>query len=187
MPMPRVSSSRRSRSTTRAGRTSRSGRSLQDNIRAPELVVGDMEPRSPPRASVPSALSSLCERYGLETVEAACAAVMDQAERLMRRPSPSSRRRLSRRDEGRRLLASRRSRKRDLPIVVTDGHRGRRSRWISPGTADQVPNRPINMPFDGTVDIAIWLTIRSILLDTAVHGPHSGQRRAGPTDHHRCP
>ena len=38
------------------------------------------------------------------------------------------------------------------------------------GTADQVSDRPINMPFVGTVDIAIWLTIRSVLLDTAVHG-----------------
>ncbi|GIT54569.1 MAG: hypothetical protein Ct9H300mP16_17290 [Pseudomonadota bacterium] len=38
------------------------------------------------------------------------------------------------------------------------------------GTADQVPDRPINMPFVGTVDIAVWLTIRSVLLDTAVHG-----------------
>jgi N-methylhydantoinase B len=38
------------------------------------------------------------------------------------------------------------------------------------GTADQVPDRPINMPLVGTTDIAIWLTIRSVLLDTAVHG-----------------
>ena len=38
------------------------------------------------------------------------------------------------------------------------------------GTSPQVSDRPINMPFEGTTDIAIWLTIRSILLDTAVHG-----------------
>ena len=38
------------------------------------------------------------------------------------------------------------------------------------GTAPQVPDRPINMPFTGTVDVAIWLTVRSILLDTAIHG-----------------
>ena len=38
------------------------------------------------------------------------------------------------------------------------------------GTAPQVPDRPINMPFEGTVDVAVWLTVRSVLLDTEVHG-----------------
>ena len=38
------------------------------------------------------------------------------------------------------------------------------------GTAPQVPDRPINMPLEGTADIAIWLTIRSVLLDTEMHG-----------------
>src|SRR5260370_24016813 len=38
------------------------------------------------------------------------------------------------------------------------------------GTADQVPDRPINMPFEGTVDVAVWLTVRSVLLDTAICG-----------------
>src|SRR5260370_36553594 len=36
------------------------------------------------------------------------------------------------------------------------------------GTADQVPDRPINMPFEGTVDVAVWLTVRSVLLDPAI-------------------
>src|SRR5260370_35597545 len=39
------------------------------------------------------------------------------------------------------------------------------------GTAPQVPDRPINMPFEGTVDCAVWLTLRSILLDSVVYGP----------------
>jgi len=38
------------------------------------------------------------------------------------------------------------------------------------GTADQVADRPINMPFEGTVDVAVWLTVRSVLLDTAARG-----------------
>ena len=42
------------------------------------------------------------------------------------------------------------------------------------GTAAQVPDRPINMPFEGTVDVAVWLTIRSVLLDTAVYGHIAG-------------
>jgi hypothetical protein len=38
------------------------------------------------------------------------------------------------------------------------------------GTADQVPDRPINMPLEGTVDCAVWLSVRSVLLDSSVHG-----------------
>ena len=38
------------------------------------------------------------------------------------------------------------------------------------GTTPQVSDRPINMPLEGTVDIAIWLTVRSVLLDTETHG-----------------
>ena len=38
------------------------------------------------------------------------------------------------------------------------------------GTAPQVGDRPINMPLIGTVDIAIWLTVRSVLLDSDVYG-----------------
>jgi len=37
------------------------------------------------------------------------------------------------------------------------------------GTAPQVSDRAINMPFRGTVDIAIYVTLRSILLDQATH------------------
>ena len=48
------------------------------------------------------------------------------------------------------------------------------------GTAPQV-DLPINMPLVGTVDIAIWVTLRSILLDAATHDPvptNSGLFRA---------
>ena len=38
------------------------------------------------------------------------------------------------------------------------------------GTAPQVSDRPINMPLEGTVDCAVWLTLRSILLDSVVYG-----------------
>src|SRR5699024_5792077 len=37
------------------------------------------------------------------------------------------------------------------------------------GTSPQV-DLPINMPFIGTVDIAIYLTLRSILLDSTIYG-----------------
>src|SRR5262249_57803403 len=37
------------------------------------------------------------------------------------------------------------------------------------GTSPQI-DLPLNMPFEGTVDIAVYLTIRSILLDSDRHG-----------------
>ena len=60
--------------------------------------------------------------------------------------------------------------RRDLPIVATVTVAGEAMTVDLTGTAPQMADRPINMPFEGTVDIAVWLTIRSILLDTAVHG-----------------
>src|SRR6185312_10021191 len=39
------------------------------------------------------------------------------------------------------------------------------------GTAPQLNNYSVNMPFVGTVDVAVWLTLRSILLDSDVYGP----------------
>ena len=36
------------------------------------------------------------------------------------------------------------------------------------------------MPLEGTVDVAIWLTLRSILLDTADLRPHPAEQRADP-------
>src|ERR1700720_4764736 len=60
--------------------------------------------------------------------------------------------------------------KRHLPIVATVRVRGDSMEVDLTGTADQVADRPINMPFEGTVDVAVWLTVRSVLLDTAVCG-----------------
>ena len=60
--------------------------------------------------------------------------------------------------------------KRHLPIVATVRVSGDEIEVDLTGTADQVADRPINMPFEGTVDVAVWLTVRSVLLDTAVCG-----------------
>ena len=144
---------------------------LRDNIRAPQLVVGDMEAQVAAARIGAERFVELCDRHGLATVEAACAAVMDQAERLMRTAIaevPDGIYRAETRVDG--FRASDDPSMRDLPIVVTLTVVGDEITVDLTGSADQVPNRPINMPFVGTVDIAIWLTIRSILLDTAVHG-----------------
>jgi N-methylhydantoinase B len=144
---------------------------LRDNIRASDLVVGDMEAQVAAARIGAERLLELIARYGLATFEAACDAALDQAEALMRGaiavlPNGSWTARTmidgysDSDDPGRR----------DLPIVATVTIAGDEMTVDLTGTTPQMADRPINMPFEGTVDIAVWLTIRSILLDTAVHG-----------------
>ena len=144
---------------------------LRDNIRASDLVVGDMEAQVAASRIGADRFLGLIDRYGLETVGSACEQAMDHAERLMRgaiAKLPDGVYRAETTIDG--FLDSPDPAKKDLPIVATVTIAGDEMTVDLTGTADQVPDRPINMPLVGTVDIAIWLTIRSILLDTAVHG-----------------
>ncbi len=59
---------------------------------------------------------------------------------------------------------------RDLVIRVAVTVEGSSLHVDLTGTSPQV-DLPINMPFEGTVDIAVYLTVRSILLDTETHEP----------------
>lgn len=144
---------------------------LRDNIRASNLVVGDMEAQIAASRIGAERLVELIERYGLDLYERACEALMDHAERLMRQAIarlPDGVYRAETAIDG--YLDSPDANKKELPIVVTITKTGDEMVVDLTGTAPQVPDRPINMPLEGTADIAIWLTIRSVLLDTAVHG-----------------
>ena len=68
------------------------------------------------------------------------------------------------------------AKRRDLKIKATLKVRGDEITVDLTGTAPQVDDRPINMPLEGTVDCAIWLTLRSILLDSVIYGnvPQNG-------------
>ena len=140
---------------------------LRDNVRVAHLVVGDMEAQvSAARIGVARFLE-LVERYGLETIQAASEYLMDYSERLLRReiellpdgtysaegfldgfvdhPDPAYK---------------------NLRICVAVTIAGSDMTVDLTGSAPQI-ELPLNMPLEGTVDIAIYLTIRSILLDTA--------------------
>ncbi len=145
---------------------------LRDNIRVSDLVVGDMEAQIAAARIGAERLGELVQRYGLETFQAACDAVMDYAERLMRQAIaqlPNGTYSALTYIDG--FLDDPNPQRRDLPIKATVIVEGDEMTVDLTGTAAQVPDRPINMPFEGTVDVAVWLTIRSVLLDTAVHGP----------------
>ena len=144
---------------------------LRDNIRASDLVVGDMEAQIAASRIGAERLIELVERYGVPTFDLACEALMDHAERLMRQAIarlPDGVYRAQTAIDG--YLDSDDPARRELPIVVTITKQGDEMTVDLTGTAPQVADRPINMPLEGTADIAIWLTIRSVLLDTAVHG-----------------
>lgn len=144
---------------------------LRDNIRASDLVVGDMEAQIAASRIGAERLVELIDRWGLETFRAASEDLMDGAERMMRqaiRALPDGTYRATTYLDG--YTDSDDPRRRDLPLAVAITVEGDEMTVDLTGTAPQVPDRPINMPLEGTVDIAVWLTIRSVLLDTAVHG-----------------
>ena len=144
---------------------------LRDNIRASDLVVGDMEAQIAASRIGAERFVALHERYGSDTVKAAGEAAKKHAERLMRSAIaalPDGRWRATTYIDG--YLDSDDPTKKNLPLVATITVQGDEMTVDLTGTADQVPDRPINMPLVGTVDIAVWLTVRSVLLDTAVHG-----------------
>jgi N-methylhydantoinase B len=144
---------------------------LRDNIRASDLVVGDMEAQIAAARIGAERYLELIERYGRETVNAAYEELLDYSERLMRAAIerlPDGEYRATTYIDG--YLDDAEAARKDLPISVTIRVRGSELTVDLAGTAPQVVDRPINMPFEGTVDVAIWLTLRSILLDSVVYG-----------------
>jgi N-methylhydantoinase B len=144
---------------------------LRDNIRVSDLVVGDMEAQIAAARIGAERLSALIAQHGYLRFKAACEAVMDYAERLMRQAIaalPDGEYRAETKLDG--FVDSPDPTKRHLPVVATVKVQGDEIEVDLTGTARQISDRPINMPFEGTVDVAVWLTIRSVLVDTAVHG-----------------
>ncbi len=144
---------------------------LRDNIRAPDLVVGDMEAQIKAAEIGAERYRALVGQYGLETISAAYEDLMDYSERLMRdaiRALPDGEYAAVTHIDG--YLDDPDPARRDLPIAVTLRVMGDSIVVDLTGTAPQVPDKPINMPLVGTVDCAIWLTLRSILLDSVKYG-----------------
>ena len=141
---------------------------LRDNIRAPEMVVGDMEAQISACQLGAERFIELVDQYGIAQVNAASEELMDYSERMLRA-------RISELPDGEYYAEgfidgyadSPNEDEKDLKIAVTLTIDGSDIHVDLTGTAAQI-DLPINMPFEGTVDIAIYLTIRSILLDSAL-------------------
>jgi N-methylhydantoinase B len=141
---------------------------LRDNIRAPEMVVGDMEAQIAACRLGAERFVELVEEYGIEQVNAASEELMDYSERMLRS-------RIEGLEDGTYYAEgfidgypdSPNEDEKDLKIAVTLTIDGSDIHVDFTGTAAQV-DLPINMPFEGTVDVAVYLTVRSILLDSAL-------------------
>ncbi len=144
---------------------------MRDNIRISDLVVGDMEAQVSAAQIGANRFLELVRQYGHATVQGACEDLMDYSERLMRgaiRDIPDGTYSATTHIDG--YLDDADPARRDLPICATITVAGDEMTVDLEGTAPQVSDRPINMPFEGTTDCAIWMTVRSVLLDSAVHG-----------------
>ena len=144
---------------------------LRDNIRASDLVVGDMEAQIKAAEIGAARYVELVHKFGLDVVHGAYEDLLDYSERLMRKAIadlPDGDYTATTRLDG--YLDDADPSRRDLPITVTIRVRGDSLVVDLTGTAPQVPDKPVNMPLQGTVDCAIWLTLRSILLDSSLYG-----------------
>lgn len=144
---------------------------LRDNIRASALVVGDMEAQVQTAQIGAERFLALVNTYSLKTVMDAFEDLLDYSERLMRSAiSALPDGEYSARTFIDGFLDDADPTRKDLPIAVTIKVHGDSLTVDLTGTAPQLPDKPINMPLVGTVDISIWLTLRSILLDSVTYG-----------------
>jgi N-methylhydantoinase B len=144
---------------------------LEANLRAPHLVVGDMEAQIKAAQIGADRYLELIGAWGLDKLRAAHEDLMDYSERLMRdaiRALPDGDYSALGHIDG--YLDHPDPSRKDLPLAVTLRIQGDAMIVDLTGTAPQIPDKPVNMPFEGTVDCAVWLTLRSILLDSVVYG-----------------
>lgn len=146
-------------------------RMITDNVRVSDLVVGDMDAQIAACHVGAHRLLDLVERYGLDMLQNAIEDLFDYSERLMRSQIAKLKDGIYSATgyiDG--FLGSDDPTLKNLPIKITVTVTGSDLTIDLTGTAPQVAGHAINMPFVGTVDVALWLTLRSILLDSDVFG-----------------
>lgn len=144
---------------------------IRDNVRATDMVVGDMEAQIATCRIGAQRYLELVEKFGLETVRAARDYMIDYSERILRNEIakiPDGTYHSVGYIDG--YLDSDDPKRKDLKFEVNLTVKGDDLIVDLTGTSDQVDDRPINMPFPGTTDMAVYLTVRTILLDSKKFG-----------------
>jgi N-methylhydantoinase B len=153
----------------RGRRVDSAWRMIADNTRIPQMVIGDMEAQVAAAKLGGARYVELIEQYGLDTVRAASEHQMDHSERMLRQQIealPDGTYEAEGTLDG--YLDHPDPAYRNLIVHVAATVDGSDIRIDLTGTSPQV-DLPVNMPLVGTVDIAVHVTLRSLLLDTAVH------------------
>jgi N-methylhydantoinase B len=143
---------------------------LADNVRAADMVVGDMEAQVAACRIGAERFVELVEEYGIDNVLAASEDLMNYSEAMLRREIeklPDGTYYSEGFFDG--FLDSPDPSKKNLKIAVTLTVKGSDIYIDFTGSSAQVDDRPINMPFEGTVSVAVYLIVRSILLDSETH------------------
>ncbi|HET6868253.1 MAG TPA: hydantoinase B/oxoprolinase family protein [Solirubrobacteraceae bacterium] len=154
---------------------------IRDNVRAAQIVVGDMGAQVAAAKAGAARYLELIDRYGLQTVRDASDDLMDYSDRMLRREIealPDGVYEAEGHLDG--FVDDPDPAHKNLRIAVAVTVEGSEVTVDLTGTSPQI-DLPINMPLEGTVDIAVWMTLRSILLDSATHDPvptNSGLFRA---------
>jgi N-methylhydantoinase B len=143
---------------------------IADNIRVPDMVMGDIEAQiSAARVGV-DRLHELFEEYGHDTVKIAGQAMMDYSEQRLRaeiEDLPDGTYSAEGYIDG--FLDSPNEAEKDVFLAVDLEIDGSEIRVDLSRCDEQLDNRPINIPFEGATIPAVLLVIRSTLLDTESH------------------
>jgi N-methylhydantoinase B len=140
---------------------------IADNIRVPDMVMGDIEAQISAARVGQDRLHELFDEYGHDTVKMAGQAMMNYSERMLRQEIeelPDGTYSTEGHIDG--YLDSEDPLEKDVFLAVDLEVDGSDIRVDLSRCADQIDGRPINMPFNGTVVPAVLLVIRSTLLDT---------------------
>lgn len=140
---------------------------IGDNLRVPDMVMGDIEAQISAARVGADRLQELFDEHDHETVKLAGEAVMTYSERMLRseiESLPDGTYTAEGHIDG--FLDSDDPTEKDIFLGVDLIIDGSNIQVDLSRCASQVDGRPINMPFAGTVVPAVLLVVRSTLLDT---------------------
>jgi N-methylhydantoinase B len=145
-------------------------RMIEDNVRIPELTIGDLQAQIAAAEIGAQRLVELMDEMGKDKVLAAGAWAEDYSERMLRAEIaalPDGEYRAEGTCDGFPNMED--PSYRDLPMVCTLRVNGDELEVDLTGTAPQIPDMAINMPFQGTVIVLVLAMVRSVLLDSDNH------------------
>jgi len=141
-------------------------RLIQDNVRMPELVVGDLKAQVAACRWGQSGFQRLVKRFGLKNLLSSSKKLLDIAEHKMRdaiKKIPNGTYTAEGYLDG--YINSNSRDEIDIKIKISINVVDDELKVDFTGSAIQLDHSPINMPFEGTTDMAVLLTLRTLLLN----------------------